>query len=75
VHFGVFEDVERHLGELRSRLAFWSDLVGAGASPEEWETQARADLGPDAGLYEQAMPLWQSYAGLERYWTRRRGDA
>jgi hypothetical protein len=23
--------------------------------------------------YERAMPYWQSYAGLKRYWEKRRG--
>jgi hypothetical protein len=35
----------------------------------------RADLGAEADAYELAMPLWQSYAGLARYWTKRRDPA
>ena len=31
-----------------------------------------AENGEPAGLYEQAMPFWQSYAGLKRYWEKRR---
>ena len=29
---------------------------------------AADDLGRRRGAYEQAMPFWQSYAGLKRYW-------
>jgi len=69
VHFGVAEDVERHLGELRRRLHEWVALDGA---TEEEFTQAAA-AGVDSGLdeYERAMPLWQSYAGLKRFWEKR----
>ena len=69
VHFGVAEDVERHLGELRRRLREWVALDGA---TEEEFTQAAA-AGVDSGLdeYERAMPFWQSYAGLKRFWEKR----
>jgi glyoxylase-like metal-dependent hydrolase (beta-lactamase superfamily II) len=68
IHFGVAGDVERHLGELRGRLKAWTDRVGEGASEEEFAATAGEELGPDRDLYEQAMPFWQSYAGLKRYW-------
>jgi glyoxylase-like metal-dependent hydrolase (beta-lactamase superfamily II) len=71
IHFGVFEDVERHLEELRRRLDGWSERVRAGATEEEFEAEAAADLGDDRPVYEQAMPFWQSYAGLKRYWEKR----
>ena len=71
VHFGVFDDVSRHLADLRRRLAWWSELVADGLAQEDWEAKARAELGEDADPYEQAMPLWQSYAGLARYWKKR----
>ena len=69
VHFGVAEDVERHLSELRRRLREWVALDGA---TEEEFTQAAA-AGVDSGLdeYERAMPFWQSYAGLKRFWEKR----
>jgi hypothetical protein len=70
IHFGVAEDVLRHLTELRARLREWADRVRAGASEEEFEAEAAADLGPDREAYEQAMPFWQSYAGLKRYWEK-----
>jgi glyoxylase-like metal-dependent hydrolase (beta-lactamase superfamily II) len=75
VHFGVADDVERHLSDLRNRLDWWSELVAEGLSQEEWEARARAELGDDADRYEHAMPLWQSYAGLARYWRKKRDGA
>jgi glyoxylase-like metal-dependent hydrolase (beta-lactamase superfamily II) len=71
IHFGVAEDVERHLTELRTRLREWAERVRDGASEEEFEGLAAADLGADRDPYEQAMPFWQSYAGLKRYWETR----
>jgi glyoxylase-like metal-dependent hydrolase (beta-lactamase superfamily II) len=72
IHFGVADDPAEHLAALRSRLRAWTALVGDGASEEEFETAGTAELGDDAPLYVQAMPLWQSYAGLRRYWDKRR---
>jgi glyoxylase-like metal-dependent hydrolase (beta-lactamase superfamily II) len=71
IHFGVAEDVERHLAELRARLREWAERVRDGASEEEFAAAAAQDLGPDRPAYEQAMPFWQSYAGLKRYWDKR----
>ena len=73
IHFGVAEDVDRHLAELRARLREWAERVRDGASEQQFEQGAAADLGVDRPAYEQAMPFWQSYAGLERYWDRRAG--
>ena len=70
IHFGVAEDPQRHLGELRERLERWSERVRDGAGEEEFGELAAADLGPDREAYEQAMPFWQSYAGLKRYWEK-----
>jgi glyoxylase-like metal-dependent hydrolase (beta-lactamase superfamily II) len=66
VHFGVAEDVERHLGELRRRLEEWVSLDGM--SEEEFSERVRKDVDES---YERAMPFWQSYAGLKRYWEKR----
>jgi glyoxylase-like metal-dependent hydrolase (beta-lactamase superfamily II) len=71
IHFGVFEDVERHLEELRQRLHEWAERVRAGASEEQFDALAADDLAADQAAYEQAMPFWQSYAGLKRYWEKR----
>jgi glyoxylase-like metal-dependent hydrolase (beta-lactamase superfamily II) len=70
IHFGVTDDPEPHLAQLRRRLAAWA----ADVAPEpEWLTRRQAELAAeadDAGIYERAMPLWQSYAGLSRYWDK-----
>ncbi len=70
IHFGVADDPERHLAELRARLREWAERVRDGASEPEFEAAAAKDLGPDRETYQQAMPFWQSYAGLKRYWDR-----
>jgi glyoxylase-like metal-dependent hydrolase (beta-lactamase superfamily II) len=75
IHFGVAGDPPEHLAQLRERLRSWTTLVGSDASEEEFEQAASAQLGDDAPPYEQAMPLWQSYAGLRRYWDKRREAA
>jgi glyoxylase-like metal-dependent hydrolase (beta-lactamase superfamily II) len=74
-HFGVFDDVPRHLAELRERMRRDADLVGRGATEAEFIAAANAELGPDAPLYEHAMPAWQCYQGLARYWEKRRAAA
>jgi hypothetical protein len=75
IHFGVADEPAQHLAELRGRLRAWTERVGNGASEEEFEAAALAELGDDAAPYEQAMPFWQSYAGLTRYWDKRREGA
>jgi glyoxylase-like metal-dependent hydrolase (beta-lactamase superfamily II) len=71
IHFGVVDDPESHLAELRRRLAEWVDVVGAGAEEEAFAQHVRRELGDGADDYEHAMPFWQSYAGLKRYVERR----
>ena len=79
VHFGVADDVGRHVAELRRRLADWVDRVRAGISEPEFAEAAREDLRTadesDVHAYERAMPFWQSYAGLRRYWEKQRQAA
>ena len=71
VHFGVFDDVGRHLSELRSRLGEWEQVVEDGATQDEFVERAHAGLGEldddDLQAVERAMPMWQSYAGLKRW--------
>jgi glyoxylase-like metal-dependent hydrolase (beta-lactamase superfamily II) len=74
IHFGVADDVGCHLAELRERLRAWTERVGAGADEEAFVELGRGDLGADRPEYEQAMPLWQSYAGLRRYWDKLREE-
>jgi glyoxylase-like metal-dependent hydrolase (beta-lactamase superfamily II) len=74
IHFGVAEDVGRHLAELRLTLLDWAESVEGGASEEEFIDYALAELsdsGEDVDAYAQAMPFWQSYRGLAR-WAEKR---
>jgi glyoxylase-like metal-dependent hydrolase (beta-lactamase superfamily II) len=75
IHFGVVEDVERHLDELERRLDAWLERVQGGASEQEFEEAIVAELraadGDAVAAYTQAMPLEQSYAGLKRYVDKR----
>jgi glyoxylase-like metal-dependent hydrolase (beta-lactamase superfamily II) len=76
VHFGVAEDPDRHLAELRGRLAAWVARVESGVTEVEFSRSVRDELSADGETdveaYERAMPFWQSYAGLKRYWEQRR---
>jgi glyoxylase-like metal-dependent hydrolase (beta-lactamase superfamily II) len=70
IHFGVVDEPQPHLEELRGRLHSWTALVSDGATEEEFIAQTtgerdRLSRHPDVG--EKAMPLWQSYAGIRRY--------
>jgi glyoxylase-like metal-dependent hydrolase (beta-lactamase superfamily II) len=72
IHFGLADDVSRHLAELRERLDTWAKRVEEGMAEAEFVSAAKADLPPDeADGYDRAMPFWQSYAGLRRYWDTR----
>jgi glyoxylase-like metal-dependent hydrolase (beta-lactamase superfamily II) len=70
VHFGVADDVDRHLAELRMRLVRW--VEHAGVTEEEFTESVSADLESGLEEYARAMPFWQSYAGLKRYWEEHR---
>ena len=68
VHFGLADDVGRHLTELRERLDTWARRVEDGLDEQEFVAAAERDLPADeAEAYGRAMPFWQSYAGLRRY--------
>ncbi len=76
IHFGVADDVSRHLTELRLILLDWAESVEGGASEEEFVDYALAELhdsGEDVDAYAQAMPFWQSYRGLAR-WAEKRAQ-
>jgi glyoxylase-like metal-dependent hydrolase (beta-lactamase superfamily II) len=75
-HFGVVDDPARHLEEVRRRLRLWGGRVRDGLDEEAWiraeEEELAAAAEPEtAAVYRQAGPLWQSYAGLRRYWDKR----
>ncbi len=71
IHFGVADDVASHLAEMRTRLHDWANRVRDGATEDEFDAAAARDLGAEGDQYEHAMPFWQSYAGLKRYWDKR----
>jgi glyoxylase-like metal-dependent hydrolase (beta-lactamase superfamily II) len=72
IHFGVADDPAPHLDALRRRLDEWTRRVGGGVEEDEFIASAQADVPPEArDVYERAMPMWQSYAGLKRYWETR----
>jgi glyoxylase-like metal-dependent hydrolase (beta-lactamase superfamily II) len=78
-HFGVAEDPEAHVEECRRALAVWAkrardrteeEFVGAA------EAELRAASDPaTADLFQRAGPFWQSYAGLRRYWDKKKEEA
>jgi glyoxylase-like metal-dependent hydrolase (beta-lactamase superfamily II) len=73
IHWGVADDVQRHLADLRLALYEWADTVRGGADLEEFVAFVQRELtdaGEDTGQYDLAMPLWQSYQGLKR-WAER----
>lgn len=76
VHFGVFEDVSEHFERLRDTMRRWADWVGHGMDEPTFAAAALADLAasdPDAAEdYAHVVPFWHCYAGLERYWRKRR---
>jgi glyoxylase-like metal-dependent hydrolase (beta-lactamase superfamily II) len=74
VHFGIVEEPAQHLERLRAQLDLWARRVREGAGEEEFVASARADLAADEDdlePWERAAPLWQSHAGLRRYWDKR----
>jgi glyoxylase-like metal-dependent hydrolase (beta-lactamase superfamily II) len=70
-HFGVADDPPVHLPALQERLDRWAAWVRDGAGEDEFVARGLAELGDDRDEYDRAMPLWQSYAGLRRYWDKR----
>jgi glyoxylase-like metal-dependent hydrolase (beta-lactamase superfamily II) len=78
-HFGVVDDPDPHIEATRERLRIWAGRVRDGMSEAEFVGAAERELAeaadPEtAAVYTQAGPLWQSYAGLVRYWAKK-GDA
>jgi glyoxylase-like metal-dependent hydrolase (beta-lactamase superfamily II) len=71
IHFGVHEDVGEHLDRLEEELDRWVERAASGMDAEAFTAAARADMGDDADSYDRVAPLWQSFAGLERYLAKR----
>jgi glyoxylase-like metal-dependent hydrolase (beta-lactamase superfamily II) len=74
IHFGVADSPSEHLALVRAELAKWSERCERGLDDEAWIAAARHDLeaavGADADHWVRAAPLWQSYAGMRRYWDK-----
>jgi glyoxylase-like metal-dependent hydrolase (beta-lactamase superfamily II) len=78
-HFGVVDDPARHIEETRERLRVWAGRARDGATEDEFVAAAESELreatdSETAAAYTQAGPLWQSYAGLVRYFAKK-GEA
>jgi glyoxylase-like metal-dependent hydrolase (beta-lactamase superfamily II) len=71
IHFGVHEDVAAHLDRFDVELDRWVERVRDGMDVDVFTRAARTDMGEHADLYDRVAPLWQSYAGLERYLEKR----
>jgi glyoxylase-like metal-dependent hydrolase (beta-lactamase superfamily II) len=74
IHFGVAESPSEHLALVRAELERWASREDLGQ--DAWIAAAReplvAAVGDDeAGHWERAAPLWQSYVGMKRYWDKR----
>jgi glyoxylase-like metal-dependent hydrolase (beta-lactamase superfamily II) len=74
-HFGVFNDVERHLAAMRTTMNTWAERVAHGMDEPTFVAAARADVlasDPDeVDAYDRAAPYWHCFLGLERYWRKR----
>lgn len=79
IHFGVFDDAERHLAALRETLRVWAERVAHGMDEPTFVAAARADVMAsdplDADAYDRAAPYGHCFLGLERYWRKRREAA
>ena len=76
IHFGVADDPVSHLASLRLELLDWAEFVLGGASEDEFVAYCRtelADAGEPVGIWDLAMPFWQSYQGLKR-WADQQAD-
>lgn len=76
-HFGAFDDVARHIAELREaldRVGAWSrehDDAWFQRHAREWITERVG--APTAGAYFQCVPPETLHPGLARYWATRSG--
>ena len=74
-HFGVFENVERHVAALRETMHAWAERVAHGMDEATFVAAARADVASsdpaEIEAYDRAAPYWHCFLGLERYWRKR----
>jgi glyoxylase-like metal-dependent hydrolase (beta-lactamase superfamily II) len=85
-HFGIFEDVAKHLEMLERGLEELSEFIEKvmpGDPPieeimrryQEWTAAHYASHGIEGRLreaYETANPAWMAPAGIQRYWRKHR---
>lgn len=74
-HFGDSSDVDRQLDELAARLDDWAQVARHGDA-QGFAEYVRDEIRRDGSAeqiatYEQASPVDQMYAGLERYWSKK----
>ncbi len=74
-HFGINDDPQAQLDELATRLDSWAERARTQAvdafTAGIREEIARAAGAEAVGMYAQAAPPDQLYAGLERFWRKR----
>ncbi|MGZ8694188.1 MAG: hypothetical protein ACXWYS_01980, partial [Gaiellaceae bacterium] len=79
IHFGVADDTVRHLADLRRRVEEWSAEIEGGADQDTFVAEREAELAAlvagQRASYAQALPWWQSYAGIKRWADKRRDRA
>jgi glyoxylase-like metal-dependent hydrolase (beta-lactamase superfamily II) len=73
-HFGVSDSPSEHLALVRAELTKWAGREEL--DQEAWIDAVRRDLEAavgeeEAGHWERAAPLWQSYVGMRRYWDKK----
>jgi glyoxylase-like metal-dependent hydrolase (beta-lactamase superfamily II) len=74
IHFGIATDVARHLAELRARLDEWAEIAHRVPDADAFVAEVEAGLDVDdetRAAIDSAIPFWQSYQGLARYWSTR----
>ena len=74
IHFGVATDVARHLADLRARLDEWAEIARRAPDADAFVAEVEAGLDVDEetrAAIDSAIPFWQSYQGLARYWSTR----
>jgi hypothetical protein len=74
IHFGVATDVARHLADLRARLDEWAEIARRVPDADAFAAEIEAGLDVDEetrAAIDSAIPFWQSYLGLARYWSTR----
>jgi glyoxylase-like metal-dependent hydrolase (beta-lactamase superfamily II) len=77
IHFGVADDTERHLADLRRRIEEWTAEVSSGVDQDAFVAGREAEIAvlpaDQQASYAQALPWWQSYAGIRR-WAEKRSE-